>query len=204
MSLYHPGQVEILYLSVEQVQTLASAACSDVFSAFSVEEPLSIREVSLIVERSTASVGEHVAALLRCGLIIPCGQRKRRSRQESLYVKKGVITRWSTKDATAEGAKAYQHRFRAQLRLAEREFEAAQQAILADPAFAPYVLYRWRKIAIQPKDIGRLRQAILSFAEAVESLSESPSTENDDGLVRATLTTLLLPTIPTSRKRTGN
>jgi hypothetical protein len=201
-SIRFEGQVEMLHMSTDQVRALASVACSEVFSTFSSTEAMSIREAAVQLDRSTASVGEHVATLLSNGLLLHAGERKRRSRTEALFVVAGRTMRWSLAEASPESVKAYQARFRGQMRLAEREAEAAQFAILDDPEFRNYMLYRWQKIYLSHKNVERVRQAIFSLIDLVQALGEEPpSDDKDEELVRATFSAMLLPSISASKRR---
>jgi predicted ArsR family transcriptional regulator len=79
------GQVELLELNLKQLQALASFACSEVYAGLSTSEGRSIREVAELLGKSPAAVNEQMAKLVKVGLAIQVGTRKRRSRTEALY-----------------------------------------------------------------------------------------------------------------------
>lgn len=201
MEVKFPGQIELLPMNAEQVRALSSVPCSDVFSAFWPTEALAIREVANELGKSPASVGEHVATLVGVGLLIQVGERKRRSRTEALYAHKGLITRFVMRDHDWETIEFYLNRFSGQMRLADREHAAAQRAIHVDPSFQDYLAYKWSRVYLSPKNVLKVKQAIEDLQELVRSLSEpAPGTGNGEELVRATLTTMLLPNAGASHK----
>ena len=193
---------ELMHMNRDQVLALASMACSEVFSGFGAAEPHSIREVSAELGKSSASVGEHVAKLLEVGLLIPCGSRKRRSRVETLFIHAARIIRFVPQEHDWPTIEAYLGRFRGQMRLAEREYEAGQKATFDDPTFRGFMLYKWNRVYLSPQNAQRIRTAIESLHDLILSLSEPPPAPNSNSdLVRATFTTMLLPGLRESRRR---
>lgn len=188
-------------MRVEQITALSSVACSEVFSTFSAVEALSIREVAAFLDRSPASVGEQVVKLINCGLLITAGDRKRRSRTETLYVYAARTTNIVWKKQTPEALDAYLGRFRGQMRLAERELGMAQRAMLEDLEYRHFMAYQWRRLYLTPKSAEKVQQAIASLNELIQSLSEEPpKSPDDETLVRATFTTMLLPSMAASKR----
>lgn len=83
------GQVERLEFDLEQIKAIASPARSEVFWGYSSREPSSVQEVAQGMNRSTGTVHYHTNELVRVGLLIQAGSRKRGARIERLYVHKG-------------------------------------------------------------------------------------------------------------------
>jgi predicted transcriptional regulator len=188
-------------MRIEQIVALSSVACSEVFSTFSAAEALSIREVAGFLDRSPASVGEQVVKLVNCGLLMTAGERKRRSRTEVLYVYCARTTNLIWKKQTPEALDAYLGRFKGQMRLAERELAEAQRTIIEQPEYRHFLVYQWNRLYLTPKSAEKVQQAVASLNELIHSLSEEPPTNpDDDTLVRATFTTMLLPSLSASKR----
>ncbi len=83
-----PGQVEELYFDLDQVRTLCSPIRSLVFWSLDSYEAKSATDLCTEIGKTAQTVRYHLAALLKLDLIMPMGSRRRRSRTESLYVRK--------------------------------------------------------------------------------------------------------------------
>jgi len=83
-----PGQVEELFFDLEQVRTLCSPIRSLVFWSLDSYEAKSATDLCAEIGRTAQTVRYHLAALLKLDLILPMGTRRRRSRTETLYVRK--------------------------------------------------------------------------------------------------------------------
>lgn len=203
MSTSHPGQVPILHLNREQIIALASAPCNEVFSTLSSVEPLSAREVAQAIERSPAAVSEQLSKLVEVGLVVHAGTRKRRSRTESLYVHAGMITRFILKGQPPDVIQAYQRRFSGQMRLVERQFDAAVEALAHDPTFQDFLIYKTVTAQVDRASALRIQLAIAEVLELIKSLGEiDPENRESGEHVRVRFSALLLPERQESAKRT--
>lgn len=91
-----PGQVEVADMTLEHLACLVSPARVEVFWNISGVTPRSISEIAAQLGRSASSVTYHVAELVKVGLVIQVGERKKRSRMEALYVlgsRRGFMTK---------------------------------------------------------------------------------------------------------------
>lgn len=201
MAEIYPGQVELLKLNHQQITALASVACTEVFSTISPSHPLAIREIAHELGKSPASVGEHIATLLDVELIIPAGDRKRRSRTETLYVTKGKITKMFLREHPWETVVEYLSRFRGQMRLAERQFEKAQKALHLDHEFQAFLFYRWSRAYLSRENSLLVKEKVAELHALVEELSEpNPDSENENELVHLNFSSLILPSQRESQK----
>lgn len=197
-----PGQVEILRMNHDQVVALGSVVCSEVFAAFDVRRPLSIREVAQELGKSAAAVGEQVTKLLSVGLLIEAGSRKRHARTETLYVHKGIKTRFVIEDHDWPTIEAYLHRFESQMRQLGRMHSLAQRAQHQDPSLRGFMLYKWHSVYLSPENALRIIQAMEELLELALALETKPTTPPEgESTVRVTLATLMLPTTAESRAR---
>lgn len=205
MNRPYPEQIELLELNLDQIRVLSSSACSEVFSAFSAIEPLSAREVGNEVGRSAAAVHEHVDKLLDVGLIVPVETRKRRSRVETLYVHKGLITRFVIARQNREALEAYADRFKAQMRLAERQFASAMDAASVDKSIVDFLAYKWVTGYLDKTSALRLKEAINQIQALMEeSRTTEPAVREEGEYVRVIFSSLLLPVVHESRKRSNS
>ncbi len=194
----------MLELKLDQVRVLSSSACSEVFSAFSPVEPLSAREVGKEVGRSAAAVHEHVDKLLDVGLIVAVDTRKRRSRIETLYVHKGVVTRFVIAKQDRESLEAYSDRFKAQMRLAERQFESAMDAASVDKSILDFLAYKWVTGYLDRPSALKLKAAVSEIQSLMEEMRETEPSRREEGeYVRVIFSSLLLPVAHESRKRSN-
>ncbi len=204
MNRPYPEQTELLELNLDQIRVLSSSACSEVFSAFSPIEPLSAREVGKEVGRSAAAVHEHIDKLLAVDLIVPVETRKRRSRVETLYVHKGQVTRLVIAKQNREALEAYADRFKAQMRLAERQFASAMDAASVDKSIVDFLAYKWVTGYLDRASALRLKEAINQIQSLMEeSRTTEPSQREEGEYVRVIFSSLLLPVVHESRKRSN-
>ncbi|MBI1334787.1 MAG: hypothetical protein GC165_18120 [Armatimonadetes bacterium] len=197
------GQVASLRLNAEQIHTLISSPCSEVFDALSAIEPRSAREVASDIDRSPASVGEQLAKLLDVKLIIPAGTRKRRSRTEALYVHAGMATQLFLNDLTSDGIEQYKLRFKSQMRQAERQHDAVYGAVANDPSYTDFLIYKYHTLFVDRERALRLKLAIAELQSLILELSETNADAREDGeFVRVQFTVMSLPTQQESKRRT--
>jgi len=199
MSDVEKEQVPILHLNKEQILALASAPCNEVFSTLSPSEALSAREVGQAIGRSPSSVSEQIAKLVEVGLVIHAGSRKRRSRTESTYLHRGQVNRFILKDQPKDALDAYVKRFSGHMRLAERQFEAFQDALLADPTFQDFLVYKVMNVHLSRENALRLQLAVGEILELIRSMDEPDASVREQGdYVRVGFCALLLPAVQES------
>ena len=199
-----PGQVELLVLNPKQVKALSSVACDEVYETLGSKEPRSIREVAEEVGRSPAAVSEHMAKLVKVGLVITAGTRKRRSRTEKLYVAKAMTDRFISQENTWATIKVYLKRFQGQMRLAMREHEAAQLALRKDRSFVAFLSFRNRSVYLSPENSLIVKQKFTELSSLVAEMNEpDPEVRSAGGHVRVDVSLLMLPTVNESKKVLG-
>lgn len=202
MSDSFPNQVPIQYLNRDQILALASTACNEVFSTLGPGEALSAREVAQAIDRSPASVSEQMAKLVEVGLVIPAGTRKRRSRTETVYVHRGLITRFLLKDQPPDVLEAYQRRFSGQMRLAERQFESFLTAMQHDPTFQDFLIYKTYHAQLSRESALRIQLAVADLLDLIRGLDSTPSNAPaGEDVVRLSFSCTLMPTQQESLRR---
>lgn len=199
------GQVEYLELDEEQVKAIASVACDEVYSALSSSVARSIREVAEEVGKSPASVNEQLAKLVKVGLAIQVGTRKRRSRTEATYAKSSVIDQVRVPHQPSEIIALYFKRFQAQMRQLVRQYDAAQDALKEDRSFVAFFMSHSHIAHLSPENSLIIKQKVRELMALIIQLDEpDPEARRIGGHVRTTLAVQLLPTVEESKKLTGN
>lgn len=201
MSKGHPDQVPLLIFDKKQIEAIASVACSDVYSALSSVVPKSKRELGKELGKSPASVGPHVDKLVKVGIAINAGQRKRRSRIESLYLLKAQTARFQIEGLGKTAVKNYQKRIKAQMRLFERQIEAFQDAVADDSTLGVYLTYKWRHVHVSPDGAIKIKNAIQDLVDMVARLAETDleAIERNE-FVRVSVAGLMAPTLSESKR----
>lgn len=87
-----PNQVERMEFSLEQIRELSSPVRSAVFWSFHAYIRKSVNDIAKELGKSAQTVHYHVNELLKLEMIVPAETRKRRSRTEQLYVRKGRVS----------------------------------------------------------------------------------------------------------------
>ena len=197
-----PGQAEVTKLNIEQIQTLISVACSEVFDSLSPVDARSAREVAIDIGRSPASVGEQIVKLLDVGLIISAGTRKRRSRTEALYAHAGRLTRFMIAEQTPESIEQYKLRFKSHMRQAERQHDAFYDAMEIDPTYTDFIILKFHTLFVDRERALRLKLAVTELQTVIHELSESNVDARSEGeFVRVQMTILSIPTQQESKRR---
>lgn len=195
------GQVELLELNLKQLQALASFACSEVYAGLSTSEGRSIREVAELLGKSPAAVNEQMAKLVKVGLAIQVGTRKRRSRTEALYATSCMTEKTVLAGKPWKFAEAFMKRFEGQMRLMVRQHRAAQDALRKDRSFVAFMTSRGRVAYLTPESTLQVKQKFTELLNLVAELDETdPSVRESGGHVRVTISVQMLPSIPESKK----
>lgn len=196
------GQVELVLLNLEQLKVLSSAAAGEVFNCLAEDQAYAIREISKEVGKSSASVGAHINNLVEAGLVIQVASRKRRSRTEALYTKKGLITRLPIGEQSDETIEEYYVRFRSVLSLIDREQRAFWKAVQVDPILKDFGRFSQSNVWLTPEQARTLKQAIADLHALAHELNEKdPEKRADTSTVRVHLSSAFFPTLVESRAR---
>lgn len=195
------GQIDLLLLTLEHIKALSSSAAVDVFGALNPNRPHSISEIASEVGKSPASVGEQLQKLVDVGLVIPAGTRKSRSRTETLYVRRGKVTRMSLKDQPWDAVEQYLVRYRNLLNLNERQHEAFWRAIQVDEDFSVFGRTLIGSAYITADQAARLREAMEAVFQLINSMHEPDPDRRTPGHVRVAFQSTMLPTVVESKRR---
>lgn len=202
MAKLHPDQIDLMYLDLDHLKVLSSAACSEVFQAMSFEEPLSIREISQEVNRSTASVGEHIVKLLDAGLILPVGTRKRRAREEALYAHKADSNILDPTKMDPDILTEYITKFRCDSRQSVRLMTLATQALANDKELLDYMAEKSFVGYLSREGAKKVKAAMkVAFDTFNENIEHDPQVRENGDYTRTKLTAFILPTQRESEKR---
>jgi len=202
MSQPFPNQIDRLYLGKEHLATIASAPCSEVFQALSFEEPLSIREIAEEVNRSTASVGEHIAKLIEVGLIVAVGTRKRRAREETLYAHKADTNILDPTKLSPEILNEYVTKFRCDSRQSVRLMTLLMQALPDNHDLMNYTFEKSYGGYINLESAKKIRAAMQNAFDVFNENIEHDSEARQSGeYIRVKFTGFMVPTQRESEKR---
>ncbi len=202
MSKLAVNQIQLLTMTAEHLQVLASSACSEVYTTLLATESFSIREVARELNRTPASVGEHISKLLDVGLIIPAGTRKRRSRTETLFIHKAITTRFPFENQSPESMTHYHDRFKSYMRSAERQLGAAISVFLKDETYFDFVTYKWHTGYLTRENALKVKDAIMEVQDLFDELQETnPENRSPETHIRLNLTEFLMPTQRESENR---
>ncbi len=193
--ILRPGQVETAQLTLEQVACLASPARGEVFFHFSGLVPRSIAEIAEMVGRSASATTYHVAELVQVGLLVPAGERKKRSRTETLYVmssRKGYLTEGAS--ASPEYRKHVLAHRAAILRLVQREREAVEEAFAVDPSLEAFSNFRRYMVKLSPERADAVKKIV------IEQLRSVAYGDPDLDGIMTTFTFTMSPSLAESRK----
>lgn len=196
MSTLFENQVPFLTMTEEHLRVLASSACSEVYTTILPTEPISIREIGTELNRSPASVGQHVTKLLDVGLIIPAGTRKRRSRTETLFVHKAITTRFPFDGhQSAQALQHYLERYKSYMRAAERQLETALKVYAKDHEYFDFITYKWNTGYVTREGALKIKEAIMQVQNLFDEYHETdPNKRSPETHIRLNLTEFLFPT----------
>lgn len=196
-----PGQVDVLELSLKQMQALTSYACDEVYGGLATSEARSIREIADLLGKSPAAVSEQMAKLVKVGLAIKVGTRKRRSRTEALYASAAMTEKTVLAGKPWKFAEAFIKRFEGKLRLATRQHRTAQEALRRDRSFVAFMSSRGRTAYLTAESALAIKQKVSELLDLVVELDETdPEARVDGNHVRVSVSVQMLPSIPESKK----
>lgn len=195
-------QVDILKLNTSHLRVLSSVACNEVMAAFDSFTPMSARDVGAIVDRSPASVLEHVQKLLGVGLLIEAGTRKRRSRTEQLYLPAGKIIRFYIKGQSPEALDAYMSRLRGNLKIAERNLHDVLKLVPEEESILDFLIYKTYSVTLDRERALRLKIATDELLDMLKSFAQTKSEDSTAGdQVRFQFTAIGTPAADELQKR---
>ena len=194
-----PGQIEKLTFTLEHVRALASPVRALVFWCFSASEPKSVSDIASEIGKSSQTVRYHVNALVELELIISVEERKRRSRTEQLYVRKGLVSLDSGADGTPEYNRYRARGMALECRKMTREAETYYKILERERSVVAYSLIRKSHIRISREQAAKLRRDIANlYAEAAMN-----QTDAEDGGTQVNLVLYMFPTTFQSRTWAG-
>lgn len=189
------GQVAEFELTLDQMKCLASSSRSEVYWNFTPDQPRSISEIAAEIGRSAAAVTYHVNELVRVGILIAVGERKRRSRTEKLYVlgARNFVTK--SIGFSPEYDALILEGYNALLRLMSRERDLYQQAFLDFAELRGLSTWRRQSVKVAP-------EKAKAFVEKIRlELREFASTPPDDDGVRVAFSFFAVPSLGETRQR---
>ncbi len=192
-----PGQVAQARFNLEQVETLASAARAEVFWSLSPVTPRSVADVAEALGRSPGATAYHFAELLRVGLILPAGERKKRSRTEILYV---IFARGMINLSMYESDEYRKHMlegYAALLRLMLRERQEVTEALKIRPDLLDGTTYRRYSARVSLENAKEFKERFVALLGEFSAMEGS-----DDGML-FNVTFSIAPALVESRKVTG-
>jgi predicted ArsR family transcriptional regulator len=189
----YPGQVETILFNLEQVESLASPARSEVFWSFSSHQPTSVAELAEGLGKSAQTIHYHVAELVKQGLLLAVGERKRHARTEKLYVRAAINFYDQGPKAPPEYRKHVVDGFAAMARTMVRETEVLNE-IAEDEGTQGFSHFRRAFVRLSPEKAKEFRKRM---AELVDLAKAS---DVEDG-VQVHLATYMRPSLAESRKR---
>ncbi|MBX3120547.1 MAG: helix-turn-helix transcriptional regulator [Fimbriimonadaceae bacterium] len=190
-----PGQVVLADMNLDQLACLASAARVEVFWNVSDTIPRSIAEIAAMIGKSASGTTYHIIELVRVGLVIPAGERKKRSRTETLYVlgsRKGFLTKVA--GGTEEFRKRALEGYAGLLRLMLRERTELTKAYGTDPTLQRFASARRWTIKLSPERAEAFREKM------VAQFRELAYSEPDEDGRMVALSFIMTPTLVETRK----
>jgi hypothetical protein len=167
-----PGQVERGILDLAQVRALASPARSEVYYAFSAEEPMSTSEVAVSLRRAAPTVRYHVNELVKANLLLDVETRKRHARTESAYVHSMVYAFTARPPYPPEYLEEIHKGFGAILRTMERERKTSLAVAQIDPGFYDFVGFRHNFITLPADQLARFKSRMYEVLEEFEQYAD--------------------------------
>jgi DNA-binding transcriptional regulator GbsR (MarR family) len=171
---YFPGQVDLLTFNLEQVRALASPALGQIFWTLGSSEPMSVREVAEQIGKSAQSVHFHVGKLQQVKLVLPVGERKRRSRIEKLFVRAGVFCTDEGVTASAEYRKYRLKSFQATMREFSREKELVYELGPHMPEIEDFDLYNRMLVRLTREEALEIKKKLEALTREILKRPQKP------------------------------
>lgn len=189
-----PGQIEDLFYDLDQVRTLCSPIRSLVFWSLDSYEAKSATDVAVEIGKTAQTVRYHLSALLKLDLIMPLSTRKKRSRTETLYVRKArrSLTRG---DAGPEYNRYIVRSIKLETQKIIREvahFYGYREHDLPKRAFSGYRHFHMRLTPERARKLEDDMRMLLQNAAEAQNIDE-------DGTAEVHAFSILVPTLPQTR-----
>ncbi|MEQ1932948.1 MAG: helix-turn-helix domain-containing protein [Fimbriimonadaceae bacterium] len=184
----HPDQLEKLTFNRDQLIALASSARAQVLWAFKPYEPLSVAEAAESLGKSPQSVHAHVNLLAQLGLLIAVDTRKKRSREEKLYIH---AARWMFSPAPpipSDCVEPMTEGFAGVMRLSIREKALTYKVLEKDAGFQPYHSFRLANMTVSEADALAIRNLLH------DSIARAGQMAGGEGM-RVRVMVMMLPAI---------
>jgi hypothetical protein len=190
-----PQALEPVFMSLEQVECLASPQRAEVYWCFEAVTPKSIAEIAAETRSSASATTYHVNYLCKVNLLKPAGERKKRSRTEILYVltsptgfqSLGPSAPEEYRQRTLEGLAAI-------LRMMLREREELTKVFGIAPEMADFSTFRRFIYRISPERAVAFKQTIIQQFRELNSEPPDP-----DG-VKIAYSFIMNPVLSESKK----
>lgn len=185
-----PGQSSKTVFSLEQAKSLSSAIRTEVFWSFNQDEPLSVSEVASALGKSAQTVHYHTNELVKVGLLMPAGSRRRRARTETLYVHASRNFIGQGPAAPPEYRQYVIKAFSAIARAMVREETALHRVYdLGDASISHFSAYKRETLRLAPRDADELRRRLYAVVDDMRQFE----TTGDDS-VRVNVAIFMKPT----------
>lgn len=165
-----PGQVERALFSLEQVKTLASSIRTEVFWSFDEFEPMSAADVGAAMGKSAQTIHYHVHELVKVGLLIAVGTRKRRARTETLYVHSARSFFAEGPNASAEYRGYIRKSFTSITRQMDREQAGMHDVLNFDPSIKDFHGYLRASLRLTPEAAQTLKSRLHAVLQSAHEL----------------------------------
>jgi len=193
--IYFPGQIESIVMSLEQVTCLASADRNEVYWSFSPRNPMTVAEIAKLIGKSPQTIHHHVNNLIKNDFLMSVGTRKKRSRQEALYVWKFVKISSQRAGASPEYLQQIVDMFNSVARNMSREFEKMHNLFPDNPHLADLNSFYTYHLSFDPQQMNEVREV---FRKTIARLAEI--SENSESGNRYHIVTFAYPTSPSQNK----
>ncbi len=185
---HYPEQLEKLTFNPQQLAALSSSARAEILWGFNKSEPLSVAEIAKFLGKSPQSVHAHVNHLVEIGLLVAVDVRKKRSREEKLYVHaaRGMFS--PAPPLPSECVEPMTAGFAALMRQAIREKANIYRVLEKDAGFQPYHSFRLASLTVSESDALAIRNLLH------DSIARATQMGSEDG-VRVRVVVMMLPAV---------
>lgn len=127
----------------------------------------SVAEIAATLGTAADSLYYHVKALLKCGLVLPAGERGKGRNRETLYETVSPVMRLRYKPSSPGRVRGVAKIVGSMLRLADRDFRRSLAADDARVDGASRELWAWRATGwLEPDELSRLNKKIRNLNRA--------------------------------------
>lgn len=195
MDTERPTQADLITLSLDQLKCLSSPIRSQIFWCFDPNEPRSVMDVAKEIGKSAQTTHYHLHHLVDAALLIPAGERKRRSRIETLYIWAAKDVRQQTSGASKEYRAEARRSMAAVSRTMVREAELLHRVMELDPEYFRLAGFRHHSVRVTEEQAALIRERLYAIIEEVQGMEPVP-----DG-IREHVLVFCCPTQGSSQQR---